>query len=113
MTCLILASLLVVRDVAAQPVERVPVIVEFKVETDSDLMRSHGGEIKCEYELIRAVACSLPQHAYKDDVLKSFPWFLFRFRSCNQRKKYACPTDNSVLSDNGEEISRNNQCKNG
>jgi len=63
MVCLILASVLAISGVTAQSAEKIPVIVGFKDKPDPDLIRSHGGDIKCEYKLIPAVACSLPQQA--------------------------------------------------
>jgi len=63
MACLILANVLAICGVTAQPEEKIPVIVGFKDKPNSDLIRSHGGDIKYEYQLIPAVACSLPQQA--------------------------------------------------
>jgi len=71
MACLILASVLAISGVTAQPSEKVPVIVGFKDKPDLDLIRSYGGDIKCEYKLIPAVACSLPQQAI--DALEKNP----------------------------------------
>jgi hypothetical protein len=71
MVFLILASVLAVGGVTAQPSEKVLVIVGFKDKPDSDLIRSHSGDIKHEYKLIPAVACSLPQQAI--DSLKKNP----------------------------------------
>lgn len=71
MVCLILASVLVVSGVAAQPSEKVAVIVGFKGKPDTGLLRAHNGDIKYEYSIISAVACSLPQMAI--DALKRNP----------------------------------------
>ena len=71
MVCLILTSLLAVSGVAAQPSEKVAVIVGFKGKPDTGLLRAHNGDIKYEYSIISAVACSLPQMAI--DALKRNP----------------------------------------
>lgn len=55
----------------AQPSERVPVIVGFRDRPDPELIRSHGGEVKCVYRLIPALACSLSREAI--EALKSNP----------------------------------------
>ena len=68
---LILASLLEVASVAAQPSQKVQVIVGFKGKTDAGLIRRHGGDVKHEYSTISAVACSLPQGAI--DALERNP----------------------------------------
>ena len=48
--------------------EKVPVIIMFKDKTDKELIKQHGGELKCVYHLKPAVAASLPQKAI--DALK-------------------------------------------
>ena len=63
MVFLILASVLVVGSVTAPAPERVPVIVGFKGKADAGLIRAHGGDVKYEYGMVSAVACSLPQGA--------------------------------------------------
>jgi len=63
MVFLILASVLLVGSVTAQPSEKVPVIVGFKDKPDADLIRAHGGSIKCVYNIIPAIACELPEQA--------------------------------------------------
>ena len=47
----------------SSPVEKVPVIVGFKDLPDAALVHAHGGEIKYEYNLIQAIAVSLPTQA--------------------------------------------------
>ena len=63
MVFLILASVLAVGSVTAPTPERVPVIVGFKGKADAGLIRAHGGDVKYEYGMVSAVACSLPQGA--------------------------------------------------
>jgi subtilisin family serine protease len=63
MACLILASVLTISVVTAQPAEKVPVIVGFKDKPDADLIQAHGGRIKCVYNIISAIACELPEPA--------------------------------------------------
>jgi subtilisin len=53
------------------PAEKVPVIVGFKDLPDAALVHAHGGEIKYDYSLIPAIACSLPTQAI--DALKHNP----------------------------------------
>ncbi|MEM3550057.1 MAG: S8 family serine peptidase [Candidatus Bathyarchaeia archaeon] len=67
----VLLSAMLISGLKAQPPGKVPVIVGFKEKPDPDLIRSHGGDIKCEYKLIPAVVCSLPQQAI--DSLKKNP----------------------------------------
>ena len=55
--------------------EKVPVIIMFKDKTDKDLIKQHGGEIKCVYQIKPAVAVSLPQKAI--DALKKNPKIAF------------------------------------
>jgi len=57
--------------VTAQPAEKVPVIIGFRKFQDTELVRSHGGEIKYVYEYILAIAASLPPPAI--DALKKNP----------------------------------------
>ncbi|MCW4049803.1 MAG: S8 family peptidase, partial [Candidatus Bathyarchaeota archaeon] len=71
MVFLILTSVLTVGFVTAPAPERVPVIVGFKGKADAGLIRAHGGDIKYEYGMISAVACSLPQGAI--DALNKNP----------------------------------------
>jgi subtilisin family serine protease len=66
-----LAGVLTIGFAAAEPTEKVPVIVGFKGRPDSDLILSKGGEIKYVYSIIPAIACSLPQQAI--DALKKNP----------------------------------------
>jgi subtilisin len=51
--------------------EKVPVIIMFKDKTDKDLIKQHGGELKCVYQIYPAVAVSLPQKAI--DALEKNP----------------------------------------
>jgi len=69
--CLILASVLTISVVTAQPAEKVPVIVGFKDKPDADLIQAHGGRIKCVYNIIPAIACELPEPAI--DALRKNP----------------------------------------
>jgi subtilisin family serine protease len=55
--------------------EKVPVIIMFKDKTDTDLIKQHGGELKCVYHLQPAVAVSLPQKAI--EALKKNPKIAF------------------------------------
>ncbi len=55
--------------------EKVPVIIMFKDKTDKELIKQHGGEIKCVYQIKPAVAVSLPQKAI--DALKKNPKIAF------------------------------------
>ena len=71
MVFLILASVLLVGSVTAQPSEKVPVIVGFKDKPDADLIRAHGGDTKYVYHIIPAIACSLSQGAI--DALERNP----------------------------------------
>ena len=71
MVFLILSSVLAVGSVTAQPSEKIPVIVKFKGKPDAGLIRAHGGNIKYEYSIISAVACSLSQGAI--DALERNP----------------------------------------
>ena len=64
----ILVSILTVG--TAEP-EKVSVIVGFKDKPDIALIKQHGGDIKHEYTIITAVACSLPEKAC--DALKKHP----------------------------------------
>ncbi len=69
--CLILASVLTISVVTAQPAEKVPVIVGFKDKPDAELIQAHGGRIKCVYNIIPAIACELPEPAI--DALRKNP----------------------------------------
>jgi subtilisin len=60
---LLLTSLFEVTVVAAQPTQKIPVIIGFKDKSDASLIGKHGGEIKYQYSSIPALACSLPQGA--------------------------------------------------
>jgi subtilisin len=55
--------------------EKVPVILMFKDKTDKDLIKQHGGELKCVYQIKPAVAVSLPQKAI--DALEKNPEIAF------------------------------------
>jgi subtilisin len=55
--------------------EKVPVIIMFKDKTDKDLIKQHGGELKCVYQIKPAVAVSLPQKAI--DALEKNPKIAF------------------------------------
>jgi subtilisin family serine protease len=67
---LLLASLLVA-GAAAQPSQKIPVIVGFKDKSDAGLLGKHGGDVKYQYSTISAIACSLPQGAI--DALERNP----------------------------------------
>jgi len=56
--------------VKAQP-EKVSVIVGFRGKPDAGLIKAHGGKIKYQYNVISAVACSLPTTAV--DALRKNP----------------------------------------
>ena len=60
---LLCINLLAISSVAAQPSEKLPVIIKFNGKADAALIRAHGGDIKYEYTIIPAIACSLPQQA--------------------------------------------------
>ena len=49
--------------VGAQSSEKLPVIIQFNGKSDAALIRAHGGDIKYEYSIISAIACSLPEQA--------------------------------------------------
>jgi subtilisin len=68
---LLLVSLLEVAGAAAQPSQKIPVIVGFKDKSDADLIGKHGGDVKYQYSTISAIACSLPQGAI--DALERNP----------------------------------------
>ena len=73
--CAILLGSLIATNFAiavnASELEKVPVIVGFKDKPDKNLIMEHGGEIKYEYTIIPAIACSLPEPAI--DALKKHP----------------------------------------
>ena len=71
MAFLLLASLLEVAGAAAQPSQKIPVIVGFKDKNDAALIGKHGGDVKYQYSTISAIACSLPQGAI--DALERTP----------------------------------------
>jgi PKD repeat protein len=69
---LIISTLISVLTTAqGNPSEKIPVMVEFKGKVDAGLIRAHGGDIKHQYGIISAVACSLPQAAI--DALERNP----------------------------------------
>ncbi|MGB7531591.1 MAG: S8 family serine peptidase [Halobacteriota archaeon] len=55
--------------------EKIPVIIMFKDQTDKDLIKQHGGELKSVYQIKPALAASLPQKAI--DGLKKNPKIAF------------------------------------
>ena len=59
----LLINIVAIGTVAAQPSEKVPVIIKFNGKPDASLVRAFGGEIKSEYSIIPAIACSLPEEA--------------------------------------------------
>jgi subtilisin len=59
---LLLANFLVVL-AATESWQKIPVIVGFKDKSDVGLIGKHGGDVKYQYSLISAVACSLSQGA--------------------------------------------------
>jgi subtilisin len=61
--CLIASSILSITNVAALPTGKQPVIVGFKDRPNADLIQAYGGNIKFEYTIIPAIACSLPEKA--------------------------------------------------
>lgn len=67
LTLVFLALLLVgpfyIGVVAAQPVERVAVIIGFKEAADPSLVAASGGQVKYVYQYIAAVAAALPSQA--------------------------------------------------
>lgn len=58
--CLILTSLLTIADAATLSTQRIPVIVRFKDKPNAGLIRTYGGDMKYIYNIIPAIACSLP-----------------------------------------------------
>lgn len=60
---MILTNVLPVSAIMAQTSEKIPVIITFKGKTNTALIRAFGGDIKYDYSLITAVACSLPRNA--------------------------------------------------
>lgn len=49
--------------IAAQPQEKQPVIVGFKIQPNANLITAQGGEVKFQYTIIPAIACNLPTQA--------------------------------------------------
>jgi subtilisin len=49
--------------VGAEPVEKIDVLIGFKVETRADLIRGVGGEVKHEYKYMPVIAATLPAQA--------------------------------------------------
>jgi len=69
--CLLMASnTLLITQVAASSVEKIPVVIGFKDHTNTDLITGLGGNIKFEYQTIHAISASLPQQAI-DSLLKN------------------------------------------
>ena len=68
---LLCINLLAISSVAAQPSEKLPVIIKFNGKIDAALIRAYGGDIKYEYTIISAIACSLPEQAI--DALRRNP----------------------------------------
>ena len=68
---LLCVNFLAISSVAAQPSEKLPVIIKFNGKTDTALIRAYGGDIKYEYTIISAIACSLPEQAI--DALRRNP----------------------------------------
>ena len=64
-------NFIAIGSVAAQPSEKVDVIIRFNGKADGALIRAHGGDIKHEYHIISAIACSLPEQAI--EALKRNP----------------------------------------
>jgi subtilisin len=67
----LLINIVVIGTVAAQPSEKIPVIIKFNGKPDAALIRAFGGEIKHEYSIIPAIACSIPEQAI--DALQRNP----------------------------------------
>lgn len=72
---LLLASLIVPAGAAQEKNEKIPVLINFKEKTDTELVKAHGGNVKYEYTIIRAVAAELPQQAI--DALSKNPNIAF------------------------------------
>ncbi len=45
--------------------EKVPVLIKFKDNTDKELVKAHGGEIKYDYDIVPAIAAKLPEKAVR------------------------------------------------
>ncbi|MBC7085123.1 MAG: S8 family serine peptidase [Methanomethylovorans sp.] len=55
--------------------EKIPVLINFKDKTDTELIKAHGGNVKHEYNIIPAVAAELPPQAI--DALSKNPQIAF------------------------------------
>ena len=60
---IILLSTVFVATTVATPAEKTSVIVGFKGLPDAGLIHAHGGDIKYQYSIINAIACTLPPQA--------------------------------------------------
>jgi len=69
--CLIASSTFAISGVAAAPSEKIAVIVGFKGNPNRDLIFAYGGNVKCQYSLIPAIACELTEQAI--NALKKNP----------------------------------------
>jgi subtilisin len=69
--CLIASNTLAISSVAAAPPEKIAVIVGFKGNPNQDLINAYGGNVKCQYNLIPAIACELTEQAI--NALKKNP----------------------------------------
>ena len=56
----LLVGVLTINCVAAQPSNRISIIVGFKDKPDEDLAQTYGGKIKYKHNLIPAISCELP-----------------------------------------------------
>ena len=75
MILLIMLSLAAPVGAAQENKEKVPVLINFKDKTDTELIKAHGGNVKYEYTIIPAVAAELPPQAI--DALSKNPKIAF------------------------------------
>lgn len=68
---MIMFFLTVPASAAQEKQENVPVLINFKEKTDTELVKAHGGNVKHEYTIIPAVAAELPPQAI--DALSKNP----------------------------------------
>jgi len=75
MILLIMLSLAAPAGAAQENKEKIPVLINFKDKTDTELIKAHGGNVKYEYTIIPAVAAELPPQAI--DALSKNPKIAF------------------------------------
>ena len=75
MILLIMLSLTVPAGATQEKEAKVPVLINFKDKTDTELVKAHGGNVKYEYTIIPAVAAELPPRAI--DALSKNPKIAF------------------------------------